>query len=55
MLIFHLVREDDFLSCSYEDYMNSLLTIYDYVDLSLQKNLQLVLFLSQASLMGYLS
>ena len=30
------MHEDDFLSCSYEDWMNSLLTIYHYADLSLQ-------------------
>ena len=34
-LIFHLVRKDDFLSCFYEDCMNSLLTMYHYADLSI--------------------
>ena len=38
------MRGDDFRSCSYDNCMKSLSTIYHCVDLSLHKNLQSVLF-----------
>ena len=53
-MIFDLVSENNFLSYSYEHSVNSLLTIYNYADLSLHINFQWVLFLPQVSLMEYL-
>ena len=53
-LCFHEALKDDSLSYFYEDYKNNLSTICRFVDLALDKNLQLGSFLLKVNLMGYL-